>query len=112
MKTSVLEQLPSELCHRYGTESLVAFKGDDTDERGIVDLKGFVERSYPSQVLDVVEFFFSQLPDENKLPFHKELIKCHLSDRIAQGSLGVLGNGVAVILDLDDRIGRVVDFKK
>lgn len=70
--TTVLAELPRELCHRYGEDQLIAF-GDDEGTRVPVDLKGFVERGYPSHVFDVVELFYSQLPSERQLEFQREL---------------------------------------
>jgi hypothetical protein len=71
--TTVLEQVAEELCRRYGTKKLIAFLGD-TDEKGPVDLEGFVRRAYPAQVFDVVELFFEELqPSSDRYVFQKEL---------------------------------------
>ena len=53
-------------------EQLVAFKGEEK-ARVPVDLKGFVEGSYPSQVFDVAELFYSELPAERQPDFQREL---------------------------------------
>lgn len=71
--TDLLKQLPGELCHRYGEEQLVAYTDDDEGVRAPTDLKGFVERGYPSQVFDVVELFYSGLQSENQTDFQREL---------------------------------------
>ncbi len=70
--TTVLEQLPGELCHRYGEENLLARK-DDEGPRVPVDLKGFVEGGYPSQVFDVIELFYAEVPKESQLEFQREM---------------------------------------
>jgi hypothetical protein len=71
-KTSVLEQLPGELCHRYGEERLLA-RTEDGGARVPVDLKGFVEGAYPSQVFDVAELFYAEIPAERRLDFQLEM---------------------------------------
>jgi hypothetical protein len=71
-KTTVLEQLPGELCHRYGEEHLLA-RTDDSGPRVSVDLKGFVEGAYPSQVFDVAELFHAEIPVERRLEFQREM---------------------------------------
>lgn len=71
-KTSVLEQLPGELCHRYGDERLLA-RADDAGPRVPVDLKGFVEGAYPSQVFDVAELFHAEIPPERRPEFQHEM---------------------------------------
>lgn len=71
-KTSVLEQLPGELCHRYGDDNLLA-RAEDGGARVPVDLKGFVEGAYPSQVFDVVELFYAQIPSERQPEFQREM---------------------------------------
>ena len=71
--THVLQWLPDELCRRYGEEQLVAYVDDEEDARAPTDLKGFVERGYPSQVFDVVELFYGRLQSENQADFQREL---------------------------------------
>jgi hypothetical protein len=71
--TSVLEQVPIELCDRYGEEELIAFSGDEEGTRVPTDLKGFVMRAYPAQVFDVLELFYSELPQELRPDFQCKL---------------------------------------
>lgn len=72
LRTTVLDQLPGELCYRYGEEQLLAFR-ENEDTRVPVDLKGFVEGGYPSQVFDVVELFIANLPSDQQQEFQREL---------------------------------------
>ena len=68
----MLEQLPGELCHRYGEEHLLA-RAEDGGARVPVALKGFVEGAYPSQVFDVGELFYAEIPAERRLDFQLEM---------------------------------------
>jgi hypothetical protein len=71
-KTTVLEQLPGELCHRYGDDRLLA-RTDDDGPRVPVELKGFLEGAYPSQVFDVAELFYSHILADRQPNFQREL---------------------------------------
>jgi hypothetical protein len=69
--TSVLEQVNVEICRRYGQDNLIAF--NDENEKVVVDLKGFAQGAYPSQVLDLCELFYDALPDPKQVKFQCEL---------------------------------------
>lgn len=73
VETTALQQVEQELCRRYGTNELVAFINDE-NEKGPVNLEGFVARAYPAQVFDVVELFFLELPaNGDNYGFQKEI---------------------------------------
>ncbi len=65
--SSTLEELESELKGRYGVETLEGLNAQD--ERGPVDLQGFVLGAYPSQVFDVIELFYVRLSESQRLDF-------------------------------------------
>jgi len=69
--TDVLTQIEEELCRRYGVERLTAL--DDNDNKVPVKLKGFVRGAYPAQVLDTIELFYHDIPENLRLNFQKEL---------------------------------------
>lgn len=71
--TSVLKEIVPELHRRYGVDKLMAFI-EEKNARGPVDLEGFVAGAYPSQVFDVVELFFHELPQNgDKYAFQREI---------------------------------------
>jgi hypothetical protein len=72
VQTSVLEELPSELCFKYGTETLPGPK-DDQGSPTSVELKQFIERGYPSRVFDVAELFYFKLSEDRQPEFQREL---------------------------------------
>jgi len=66
-----LLEIPKALKKAYGVDELEAFVGPD--ERGPVDLDGFVMGAYPAQVLDVVEVFYVDMPDDERPAFQQEV---------------------------------------
>lgn len=71
--TSCLEQLPSELLFRYGEDELMAYPEDGDGLREPTNLEGLVKRGYPGQVLDVLELFNHQLPEDKRSEFCQHL---------------------------------------
>lgn len=69
--TDVLTQIEAELCRRYGVEKLTAL--DDNDNKIDVELKGFIKGAYPAQVLDTIELFYHDIPEDGRFNFQKEL---------------------------------------
>lgn len=69
--SDILTEVGAELPRRYGVEKLEAL--NDNDERVRVDLRGFVRGTYPSQVFDTVELFYSYLEADLRLAFQTEL---------------------------------------
>jgi hypothetical protein len=101
--TDVLTELESELRYRYGDETLTAYTADET--RGPVDLKAFVAGCYPSQVFDVAELFYVQIPDDQKLSLQSE-INAAMEDenstwRLADGQFFQVDSGFLDLLIAD-----------
>jgi hypothetical protein len=69
--TSFLGELPPKLPRTYGTTELQAF--GPSDQRVAVDLEGFVMGTYPTQVLDVLEFFYDQVDRDRALAVQGEI---------------------------------------
>ncbi|WP_157492366.1 DUF7014 domain-containing protein [Geothrix fermentans] len=70
-QTSAIIETEAELRRRYGVDELEA--RDENGQICKVDLKGFIFGTYPSKVLDAIEFFFTQLPEERMLNFQNEI---------------------------------------
>lgn len=71
-QTSHIDEVAEFLKQEYGASDLVAYTGDG-NERAAVDLETFVQRCYPSQLLDVVEAFHGQLePEAGRGTFEQE----------------------------------------
>lgn len=86
--TSVLEQLPAELCYRYGVDQLEAFAEGEDGKREATNLEGFVTRGYANQVFDVVELFREELPDDQKSDFERDLNNLLEEERVDWRMLG------------------------
>jgi hypothetical protein len=69
--TSVLTEVEAELRKAYGTHELEAF--DSANRRGTVNLQGFIEGCYPSQVLDALESAYSLLELEHGVRLQREI---------------------------------------
>ena len=71
------------LAAEHGTgNSLIAYT-DDSKNRGSVNLETFVQRCYPSQVLDVIEAHYAQLlPEQGQAQFENEVNRVLREERV------------------------------
>lgn len=69
--TNTLSELEFRLLKTYGMDKLRALKGGDKPE--VVTLAEFIMGCYPSQVLDMIEYFWRDLIEETQPPFQAEI---------------------------------------
>jgi hypothetical protein len=101
--TSVLVEIEAELKKAYGTHELEAF--GSSNQRVPVDLQGFVEGCYPSQVLDVVESAYSFLELEHGIRLQREINSAFREE----GCPWMMTDGAFFRIDSEFLDGQVLD---
>ena len=82
-QTCNLEDTEGFLKREYGAPDLIAFVGDGSD-RGVVSFDVFTKRCYPSQFMDVIEVYFSQLGADGKgAKFQQEINRILREENVA-----------------------------
>jgi hypothetical protein len=87
-----LEQLEEEIKSEHGMEHLQAYSKEGDKLKESTNFKGFVLRgTYPPHLLDAIELFYEDLPEDEQIGFQKEfnqiMEESNLPWRMAEGKI-------------------------